>query len=74
MRVNTVSPGPVRTEGTVAMLGDNAEVMNRTNVRGKVGEPEEIAEIVSFLAGPASSYVNGAVLIADGGELSALPG
>ncbi|MEW2425005.1 SDR family oxidoreductase [Streptomyces nigra] len=55
------------------MLGDNAEVMNRTNVRGKVGEPEEIAEIVSFLAGPASSYVNGAVLIADGGELSALP-
>ncbi|MFE0918772.1 SDR family NAD(P)-dependent oxidoreductase [Streptomyces nigra] len=73
IRVNTVSPGPVRTEGTVAMLGDNAEVMNRTNVRGKVGEPEEIAEIVSFLAGPASSYVNGAVLIADGGELSALP-
>ncbi|MFE7170374.1 SDR family NAD(P)-dependent oxidoreductase [Streptomyces sp. NPDC057616] len=73
VRVNTVSPGPVHTEGTQAMLGEHVAVLDTTNARGKAGSPEEIADIVSFLVGPASSYVNGAVLFADGGERSALP-
>jgi NAD(P)-dependent dehydrogenase (short-subunit alcohol dehydrogenase family) len=73
VRVNTVSPGPVRTEGTEAMLGGHVEMLDRTNARGRAGDPGEIAEIVSFLVSPASSYINGAVLFADGGELSALP-
>ncbi|MGQ4477853.1 SDR family NAD(P)-dependent oxidoreductase [Streptomyces sp. SAS_276] len=73
VRVNTVSPGPVHTEGTQAALGEHIAVLDTTNARGRAGEPGEIAEIVSFLAGPASSYVNGAVLFADGGERSALP-
>ncbi|MFF9206681.1 SDR family NAD(P)-dependent oxidoreductase [Streptomyces sp. NPDC014986] len=73
VRVNTVSPGPVHTEGTRAMLGEHVAVLDTTNARGRAGDPQEIAEIVSFLAGPASSYVNGAVLFADGGERSALP-
>jgi len=73
VRVNTVSPGPVHTEGTQAMLGEHIAVLDSTNARGRAGDPAEIAEIVSFLAGPASSYVNGAVLFADGGERSALP-
>ncbi|MGW3431335.1 SDR family NAD(P)-dependent oxidoreductase [Streptomyces melanosporofaciens] len=73
IRVNTVSPGPVHTEGTQAMFGEHIAVLDTTNARGRAGDPAEIAEIVSFLAGPASSYVNGAVLFADGGERSALP-
>lgn len=73
VRVNAVSPGPVRTEGAEAMLGENIAMMDTTNARGRAGEPSEIAEIVSFLAGPAGSYVNGAVLFADGGERSTLP-
>ncbi|MEU4044480.1 SDR family NAD(P)-dependent oxidoreductase [Streptomyces antibioticus] len=73
VRVNTVSPGPVRTEGTKAMLGEHVAMLDRTNARGRAGDPREIAEVVSFLVGEASSYVNGAVLFADGGELSALP-
>ncbi|MGW1291742.1 SDR family NAD(P)-dependent oxidoreductase [Streptomyces sp. NPDC002533] len=73
VRVNTVSPGPVVTEGSKAMLGENIGLMDGSNARGKAGAPEEIAEVVSFLVGPASSYVNGAVLFADGGERSALP-
>lgn len=73
VRVNTVSPGPVHTEGTRAMLGDHIGALDATNARGRAGDPGEIAEIVSFLAGRASSYVNGAVLYADGGERSALP-
>ncbi|MEU0915889.1 SDR family NAD(P)-dependent oxidoreductase [Streptomyces cyaneofuscatus] len=73
VRVNTVSPGPVHTEGTRAMLGEHIGALDTTNARGRAGDPGEIAEIVSFLAGPASSYVNGAVLYADGGERSTLP-
>lgn len=73
VRVNTVSPGPVRTEGTRAMFGESIAALDATNARGRAGDPAEIAEIVSFLAGPASSYINGAILFADGGELSTLP-
>ena len=34
---------------------------------GRMAEPEEIAEVIAFLASPASSYVTGSVLSADGG-------
>jgi NAD(P)-dependent dehydrogenase (short-subunit alcohol dehydrogenase family) len=75
VRVNAISPGPVLTEGTSPFFGENVEAVGKlVNARGKVGEPEEIAEIVLFLAGPGSSYVNGSVIHADGGELSTLPG
>ncbi|WP_371402621.1 SDR family oxidoreductase [Kribbella sp. NBC_00662] len=73
IRVNAVSPGPTRTAGTEQLLGEHIETLGRGNLRGTVGEPEEIAEVVAFLATPASSYVNGSVWIADGGALSTLP-
>ncbi|WP_343237908.1 SDR family oxidoreductase [Streptomyces sp. SID2999] len=63
MRVNTVSPGPVHTEGTKAMLGGHAAMLDKATARGRAGDP---GEIVSFLVSPASSYVNGAVLFAEG--------
>ncbi|WP_436536115.1 SDR family NAD(P)-dependent oxidoreductase [Actinoplanes sp. HUAS TT8] len=74
VRVNAVSPGPVHTEGTAAMLGEHIAALDKTNARGRAGRPEEIADVVAFLVSDASSYVNGAVLYADGGELSNLPG
>ncbi|AEM84476.1 SDR family NAD(P)-dependent oxidoreductase [Streptomyces violaceusniger] len=74
VRVNTVSPGPVKTDGTSAIFGDQIAALDQVNARGRVGEPHEIAEIVAFLASPASSYINGAILFADGGEISTLPG
>lgn len=73
VRVNAISPGPVHTEGTAAMLGEHTAVLDTTNARGRAGDPTEIADIVSFLVSPASSYVNGSILFADGGELSTLP-
>jgi NAD(P)-dependent dehydrogenase (short-subunit alcohol dehydrogenase family) len=73
VRVNGISPGPVRTAGTTALFGDNVEALGRANARGQVGEPEEIARIVLFLVSDASSYINGSVIAANGGELSALP-
>ncbi len=73
VRVNAVSPGPVRTAGTTAMLGEHVEALGRANLRGRIGEPEEIAHIVHFLVHDASAYVNGSIVVASGGELSSLP-
>jgi NAD(P)-dependent dehydrogenase (short-subunit alcohol dehydrogenase family) len=73
VRVNAVSPGPTRTAGTEQMLGEHIEMLGRGNLRGTVGEADEIAAVVAFLATPASSYVNGSVFVADGGALSSMP-
>jgi len=70
IRVNAVAPGYVRTalvadlvqRGTV----DGHAIASRTPM-GRMAEPEEIAEVITFLASPASSYVTGSVLSADGG-------
>jgi NAD(P)-dependent dehydrogenase (short-subunit alcohol dehydrogenase family) len=73
VRVNGVSPGPVRTQGTEAMLGEHIEMLGQANLRGRVGEPDEVADVVLFLVGDESSYVNGSVIVASGGERSLMP-
>lgn len=73
VRVNAVSPGPVRSEGTERMLGEQIAMLDAGTGRGRAADPQEIAEIVLFLAQPASSYVNGSIVLADGGPISALP-
>ena len=64
--VNLVSPGPVRTE----LLGDDPEkieLMISFLALDRIGEPEDIAGIVAFLASPQSDYITGAQISADGG-------
>jgi len=73
VRVNAVSPGPVRTEGTERMLGEHIAMLDAGTGRGRAADPLEIAEVVLFLAGPASSYLNGSVVLADGGPVSTMP-
>jgi NAD(P)-dependent dehydrogenase (short-subunit alcohol dehydrogenase family) len=67
VRVNAVSAGPTRTEGTAGM-GENLDDLGRTTPLGRSAGPEEIADAVAFLASPRASYVNGAILAADGGR------
>jgi 3-oxoacyl-[acyl-carrier protein] reductase len=66
--VNTVAPGPVETE--LFMHGKSDEVV-QTIVRniplGRLGQPEDIASVVSFIAGPDGGWVNGQTLRANGG-------
>lgn len=64
--VNLVSPGPVRTE----LLGDDPEkisLMLSFLALDRIGEPEDIAGIVAFLASTHSEYITGAQISADGG-------
>jgi NAD(P)-dependent dehydrogenase (short-subunit alcohol dehydrogenase family) len=67
VRVNAVSAGPTRTEGTAGM-GDDLNTLGSTTPLGRSASPDEIAEAIVFLASPRSSYINGAVLAADGGR------
>jgi 3alpha(or 20beta)-hydroxysteroid dehydrogenase len=73
IRVNTVLPGPIDT----AMMQpgfwgdvDLRPLMAQTSPMRRVGRPEEVAELVLFLASDASSYCSGAEFLVDGGYLA----
>jgi len=69
VRVNAVAPGLVKTRFAEALWGNEAilERVLASNPMGRIGMPEEIAGAVAFLASDAASYVNGEVLVIDGG-------
>ena len=69
VRVNAVSPGPTRTEGTAAM-GEALDQLASAAPSGRPGLPEEIAAAITYLAGDAASFVHGAVLPVDGGRIA----
>ena len=69
VRVNAVAPGLIKTRFAEALWG-NQELLDRVlaqNPMGRIGVPEEVASAVLFLASDAASYVNGEVLVVDGG-------
>ena len=67
VRVNAVSPGPTRTEGTDAM-GEGLEQLAAQAPAGRPAAAEEIAEAIVFLATDRSSFIQGAKLAVDGGR------
>jgi NAD(P)-dependent dehydrogenase (short-subunit alcohol dehydrogenase family) len=67
IRVNSVAPGPTRTEGVEAEWGETNEELGRSLPLGRTARPEEIAQAVLFLASPRSSFITGSTLHADGG-------
>jgi NAD(P)-dependent dehydrogenase (short-subunit alcohol dehydrogenase family) len=72
--VNAVAPGWVRTPLTEPFLTDDLlsgrQVVNPV---GRIGEPADIARAVAWLVHPSSSYVNGSVVVVDGGQAAMLP-
>ncbi|MGF6159494.1 3-oxoacyl-[acyl-carrier protein] reductase [Ensifer sp. KUDG1] len=68
IRVNAIAPGPVATE--LFLSGKSQELLDRMakmNPLERLGEPDDIARVVSFLAGPEGAWVNGQVIRANGG-------
>ncbi|WP_396328916.1 SDR family oxidoreductase [Burkholderia anthina] len=66
--VNAVAPGPVATE--LFLQGKSPELVERMakmNPLERLGQPEDIARVVAFLAGPDGAWVNGQTLRANGG-------
>jgi 3-oxoacyl-[acyl-carrier protein] reductase len=61
--VNNIQPGPTETDMTAAMVARLREVIPV----GRMGQPDEIAALVSYLAGPEAGYMTGASLTIDGG-------
>ena len=67
--VNTVEPGPIETEANPDE-GERAVMIKMMVPLGRYGQPEEIAEMVAFLASPAASFITGAQILVDGGMLA----
>ncbi len=82
IRVNSILPGYTRTERVTELMAERSETQGipiaeatarqGANVPlGRIGEPEEFANVAVFLCSPAASYVNGAMVPVDGGSLRA---
>ncbi len=71
--VNAIAPGPIMTEGMKDLI-QRVPGVYESRVRdvpmGRYGTPEEVAEVCLFLASEECSYMNGSVLVADGGFLT----
>ena len=69
IRVNSVNPGPVETEGTHAagLVGDKFNSYAAMTPLGRIGQPEDIAPVVVFLASPDAGWITGESLYVTGG-------
>ena len=69
IRVNAVAPGIIRTDiHAAAGDPDRAERVAPSVPMGRAGEPDEVAEAIAWLMGPASSYTTGSVIRVTGGR------
>ena len=71
IRILSVSPGTFRTPmGEIE--GEQASAIALSGALGRVGEPEEIAELMAFLASEKCSYLTGVDIVCDGGTIAAM--
>jgi len=69
VRVNTVAPGPTRTDMVLTTMGeDGATQIGKSTLLGRLATPREIAEVIFFLATDRAGYITGATIAADAGR------
>jgi 2,4-dienoyl-CoA reductase [(3E)-enoyl-CoA-producing], peroxisomal len=83
IRVNAIAPGPIPTEGVrkaftppsgsgatdlFAVQRAMGEYAERTIPMGRWGEPNDVAQMVAYLASPAGDWITGAIMVIDGGS------
>lgn len=69
IRVNAVAPGLIQTAMTAAMKPDIMAGLIKSAALGRIGQAEEVAEVVAFLASERASYITGQCLVVDGGMI-----
>lgn len=75
IRINAVAPGNILTQGgpwekrLAAAPEAIGDMLAREVALARFGTPEEIADVVAFLASPRAAFITGAIIVADGGQL-----
>ncbi len=70
IRANAIGAGVIETDILAGIVEDSRATLasyGHMHALGRVGQPEEIAQTVAWLASPCSSFVTGTLLMADGG-------
>src|SRR4029453_17635935 len=75
IRVNAVAPGTIKTERVLRLPpepggSEYIEQIKRLHPMGRLGEPEEVAQAIAFLASDQASFITGVILPVDGGYLA----
>jgi NAD(P)-dependent dehydrogenase (short-subunit alcohol dehydrogenase family) len=75
IRVNAVAPGTIRTERVRDLPNEPGgieylQAIEKMHPMGRLGEPEEVAKAILFLASDDASFITGAILPVDGGYLA----
>lgn len=69
IRVNAVAAGLIETDMTAGLKQDQVERIVKSSALGRIGQPDEVAEAVAFLASTRAGYITGQCLVVDGGIL-----
>lgn len=70
IRANAVAPGVIDTDIMEGVIENGREMLRSfagSHPVGRIGQPEEVAEAIAFLASPAASFITGELLMVDGG-------
>ncbi|TDI48606.1 MAG: SDR family oxidoreductase [Acidobacteria bacterium] len=71
IRLNAIAPGPIPTDGAFSRLLPSSDMLKSVEAKipaGRLGRPEELAELAAFLLSDAAEWIRGEVVTLDGGE------
>jgi len=72
VRTNAIAPGLFMTEAAAALPPQVVDEVTATNPMNRGGDPSECAELAAFLVSDRARFINGAVIVIDGGQTAQL--